>query len=89
MILLPAALGFLYFRAFGVSVVQRDAWSMVPIFDRCSAGTLQVSDFFVQHFEHRSTLPEVAMLLLGIATEYDNVIGGVVDDDLSPPQRFQ
>jgi len=73
LILMPAALGFLYVRAFGVSVVQRDAWSMVPLFDRWSAGTLQISDFFVQHFEHRSTFPEVTMLLLGIATKYDNV----------------
>ena len=73
LILLPAALGFLYVRAFGVSVVQRDAWSMVPLFDKWSTGTLQVSDFFVQHFEHRSTFPEVAMLLLGTATKYDNV----------------
>ena len=73
LILLPAALGFLYVRAFGVSVVQRDAWSMVPLFDKWSAGTLQISDLFVQHFEHRSAFPEVAMLLLGIATKYDNV----------------
>lgn len=63
----------LYVRAFGVSVVQRDAWSMVPLFDRWASGTLQVSDFFVQHFEHKSTFPEIAYLLLGIATKYNNV----------------
>jgi hypothetical protein len=73
LILLPAVSGFLYVRAFGVSVVRRDAWSMVPLFDRWFSGKLQVSDFFVQHFEHRSTFPEVAMLLLGILTKYDNV----------------
>jgi hypothetical protein len=73
LILLPAVLGVLYVRAFGVSVVQRDAWSMVPLFHRWSSGTLQVSDFFVQHFEHRSTFPEIAMLLLGIITKYNNV----------------
>ncbi len=73
LILLPAALGMLYVRAFGVSVVQRDAWSMVPLFDRWAAGKLQVADFFVQHFEHRSTFPEIAELSLGIITKYDNV----------------
>jgi len=84
LILLPAALGFLYVRAFGVSVVQRDAWSMVPLFDKWSAGTLQISDFFVQHFEHRSAFPEVAMLLLGIATKYDNVAEMYVIQGLPP-----
>ena len=73
LILLPAVLGVLYVRAFGVSVVQRDAWSMVPLFDRWFSGTLQVSDFFVQHFQHKSTFPELAMLLLGIITKYNNV----------------
>ena len=46
---------------------------MVPLFDRWASGTLQVSDFFVQHFEHKSTFPEIAYLLLGIVTKYDNV----------------
>src|SRR4051794_9239050 len=73
LILLPAALGMLYVHLFGVSVVRRDAWTMVPIFERWYSGTLQVSDFFVQHFEHRSAFPELVMLLLGIATKYDNV----------------
>ena len=73
LILLPAVSGFLYVYAFGVSVVRRDAWSMVPLFDRWSSGKLQVSDFFVQHFEHRSTFPELAELSLGILTKYDNV----------------
>jgi hypothetical protein len=73
LILLPAAFGVLYVRAFGVSVVQRDAWSMVPLFDRWVSGKLQVSDFFVQHFEHRSTFPEIIELLLGIITKYNNV----------------
>jgi hypothetical protein len=73
LIFLPAALGMLYVHLFGVSVVRRDAWTMVPIFERWYSGTLQVSDFFVQHFEHRSAFPELVMLLLGIATKYDNV----------------
>ncbi len=73
LILLPAVSGFLYVYAFGVSVVRRDAWSMVPLFDRWSSGKLQVSDFFVQHFEHRSTFPELVELSLGILTKYDNV----------------
>lgn len=73
LILLPAALAFLYVRAFGVSVVFSDAWSMVPLFDKWYSSTLQLSDLFSQHNEHRMFFPEGAELLLGNATNYDNV----------------
>jgi hypothetical protein len=73
LILLPAALGVLYVRAFGVNVVFGDAWSMVRLFEKWSSGTLTVSDFFRQHLEHRMFFPKGVEFLLSIATRYDNV----------------
>jgi len=73
LILLPAALGVLYVRAFGVSVVFGDAWSMLRLFEKWSSGTLAVSDFFRQHLEHRMFFPKGVEFLLSIATRYDNV----------------
>jgi hypothetical protein len=73
LILLPPALAFLYVRAFGVSVVFSDAWSMVPLFGKWSSSTLQLSDLFRQHNEHRMFFPAGIELLLGNVTNYDNV----------------
>ncbi len=74
LILLPAALALLYIRAFGVSVIFSDAWSMARIFDEWSSGTLSLSDFFAQHNEHRMFFPKGVEFLLGRITGYDNVI---------------
>ncbi len=73
LILLPAALAVLYVRTFGVSVVDSDAWSVVILFDKWSSGTLQVLDLWSQHNAHRSFFPNIAYLLLGSLTKYDNV----------------
>jgi hypothetical protein len=73
-ILLPAALGFLYVRSFGVSVVFSDAWSMVRLFDRWSSGMLSLSDLYAPHNDHRMFFPKGVEVLLGVVTEYDNVI---------------
>jgi hypothetical protein len=73
LILLPAASALLYVRAFGVSVVFTDAWSMVPLFDKWSSGRLRISDLFAQHVEHRMFFPKSVELFLGYATKYDNV----------------
>jgi hypothetical protein len=72
LILLPAALGFLYVYLFGVNVVFGDQWFIVPLFDKLFAGELTISDLFAQHLEHRMFFPRIAMLLLGVATEYNN-----------------
>ncbi len=74
LVLLPAALGVLYVRAFGVSVVYYDAWSVVPLFDKWSSGTLALSDLFDQHLEHRMFFAKGFELLLGGITGYDNVV---------------
>ena len=73
LILLPAVFSLLYVHAFGVSVVFSDAWSMVPLFDKLSSGTLQLSDLFNQHNEHRMFFPGGVELLLGSITRYDSV----------------
>jgi len=74
LILLPAALGVLYVRAFGVSVVYFDAWSMVRLFDKWSSGTLGLVDLLDQHNEHRMFFAKGFELLLAGITRYDNVI---------------
>jgi hypothetical protein len=71
--LLPAAFGFLYVRAYGVSVVFSDAWSMVRLFEGWSSGTLRLSELWAPHNEHRMLFPKGVELLLGVATGYDNV----------------
>jgi hypothetical protein len=73
LIVLPAALGFLYVRAFGVSVVFADAWSMVSLFKKWSAGRLEVSDLLRQSVVHRMFFPKGVELWLGNITKYNTV----------------
>lgn len=72
--MLPAALGVLYVRAFGVSVVYYDAWSVVRLFDKWSSGTLSLLDLLDQHNEHRMFFAKGFELLLGAVTRYDNLV---------------
>jgi hypothetical protein len=74
LILLPAVLALLYVRAYGVSVVYFDAWSVVRLFDKWSSGTLSPLDLLEQHNEHRMFFPKGFELLLGWITGYDNVV---------------
>ncbi len=73
LILLPAALGFLYVYSFGVNVIAGDSWAIVPLFRELFSGRLGVSDLFAQHAEHRILFPRVAMLSLGLLTQYNSV----------------
>jgi hypothetical protein len=72
-VLIPAALPYLYVRAFGVNVVFADAWEMIPIFRKWFHGQLTFADLYAQHVEHRIFFPRGAELLLGILTKYNNV----------------
>jgi hypothetical protein len=72
-VLLPAALPYLYVRAFGVNVVVADAWDMVLVFRKFSSGRLTFADLYAQHVEHRMFFPRGAELLLGLLTRYNNV----------------
>jgi hypothetical protein len=73
LIFVPAVLGFLYVRAFGVNVVFSDAWSVARLFGRWSSGTLRLADLYVPHNEHRMFFPKGVELLLGMLTKYNNV----------------
>src|SRR5918994_2644132 len=72
-VLIPAALPYLYVRAFGVNVVFADAWDMVLVFRKFSSGRLTFADLYAQHVEHRMFFPKGAELLLGMLTRYNNV----------------
>jgi hypothetical protein len=72
-VLVPAALSYLYVRAFGVNVVFADAWEIVPLFRKWFHGQLTFADLYAQHVEHRMFFPRVAELSLGILTRYNNV----------------
>src|SRR5215210_616801 len=73
LVLIPAALPYLYVRAFGVNVVFADAWDMVLVFRKYSSGRLAFADLYAQHNEHRMFFPKGAELLLGLLTRYNNV----------------
>src|SRR5829696_2953923 len=73
LILIPAALPYLYVRAFGVNVVFADAWDMVLVFRKFSSGRLAFADLYAQHNEHRMFFPRRVELLLGLLTRYNNV----------------
>src|SRR5215211_2075185 len=73
LILIPAALPYLYVRAFGVNVVFADAWDMVLVFRKFFSGRLTFADLYAQHNEHRMFFPKGAELLLGLLTRYNNV----------------
>ena len=73
LVLIPAALPYLYVRAFGVNVVFADAWDMALVFRKFSSGRLTFADFYAQHNEHRMFFPKGAELLLGLLTRYNNV----------------
>lgn len=66
-------LAFLYVRRFGVDVPLNDTWTMVVLFEKLDAGSLAFTDLFEQHNEHRIFFPRIAMLLIGVATAFDNV----------------
>ena len=73
LVLIPAALPYLYVRAFGVNVVFADAWDMVLVFHKFFSGRLTFADLYAQHIEHRMFFPKGAELLLGLLTRYNNV----------------
>jgi hypothetical protein len=72
-VLIPAALPYLYVRAFGVNVVFADAWEMIPIFRKWFHGQLTFADLYAQENDHRMFFPKGAELVLGILTKYNNV----------------
>jgi hypothetical protein len=74
LVLLPAALGFLYVYSFGVNVVYADSWSMVKFFNDLSQGRLSIQELLEPHQEHLVFVPQVVMLLLGTMTEWNSLV---------------
>lgn len=74
LILAPAVFALLYVRLYGVDVPYNDTWTMVPLFDKLASGDLTFVDLFDQQNEHRILFPRIAILALGVATAFDNVI---------------
>ncbi len=73
LILLPGALSIAYVHEFGVNVVFRDQWSVVVLFRALSLGELSFGDLWAPHNEHRFLFPHIVMLVLGTATEWNNL----------------
>lgn len=73
LIFLPAALAFLYVHSFGVNVVREDGWAIVRLFGELFSGTLGMADLWAQHAEHKILFPRIAMLSLGLLTDYNSV----------------
>jgi hypothetical protein len=72
-ILFPVAIAFYYVHEFGVNVVLRDQWEMVPKFEQFYSGGLTLADLWSTHNEHRFFVPRLLMLALGDATGWNNV----------------
>jgi hypothetical protein len=74
LILLPGALSIAYVQEFGVNVVFRDQWSVVSLFRALSLDELSFGDLWAPHNEHRFFFPHIVMLVLGTATEWNNLV---------------
>ena len=70
---LPALLCLLYIKTYSVNVAIWDQLDCVPLFDKVHTGDLSFADLFAQHNEHRVLFPRLAMLLLGVTTQYNVV----------------
>ncbi|MBU4222848.1 MAG: hypothetical protein KKA10_14760 [Euryarchaeota archaeon] len=73
LIILPAILGLIYIKLFGVNVVFMDQWALVPLIEKLYTGTLSLSDLFAQHNEHRLFFPRIVMLILAYLTHFNTI----------------
>ena len=70
---LPPILGLIYIKFFGVNAVFWDQWELVPLIEKMYTGSLNLSDLFSQHNEHRIFFPRIIMLILAYMTHYNNI----------------
>ena len=54
-----------------VDVPYWDEWELVPLLEKVRAGTLEVSDLWSQHNEHRVLLPRVVLLALASLSRWN------------------
>ena len=70
---LPPIFGLIYIKLFGVNVVYWDQWEFVPLLEKMYTGSLNFSDIFSQHNDHRIFFPRIIMLILAYLTHYNNI----------------
>lgn len=73
LITLPAILGLIYIKLFGVNVVFWDEWEVVILLKKLYMGTLSPMDLFAQHNEHRFFFPNIITLIIAYLTHYNTV----------------
>lgn len=73
LLLLPVVVASLYVRQYGVNAPYNDGLTLIPLFEKLFAGELRFEDLAAQHNEHRILFPRVALLLMGVATGFDDV----------------
>ncbi len=56
---------------YGVPVPYGDQWELIPLLDKLFNHNLQLSDFWVQHNEHRIVFPKILMLTMAYFTGWD------------------
>jgi len=69
--LVPLALLALLVTRLGVNVPYWDEWEFVTILQKSAAHTLQVSDLWAQHNEHRLFFPQIILLGLSRLTHWN------------------
>jgi hypothetical protein len=73
-ILVAPSLALLWLiKRFGVNSIYADDWDMVGVYEKAVAGTLHLSDLFMQHNEHRLFFPRIAMLALELPTHFSSL----------------
>lgn len=73
LLVLPAILGAIYVKIFGVNVVFWDQWELVPLIEKLYSGNLTFDQLFAQHNEHRLFFPRIIMLILAHITRYNTI----------------
>lgn len=72
---LPVILSFLFVYVFKVEVIFWDEWTLVPLLNKFTSGTLKFADLFQQHNEHRMFFPRLLILLCVFFTQnYSSVL---------------
>ncbi len=70
---LPIIFAFFYVDEFGVNVVARDSWAVVRLFDLLHSGNFSAAHLWSQHGDHRIPVAWIAMLSLGMSTDFNSV----------------
>lgn len=69
----PVAISLLYVHRYGVNAPYNDGVTLIPLLEKLLAGELGWGDLYAQHNEHRIFFPRLALLLLGLATGFNDV----------------